>query len=554
MSAMNTRNIVKAVFALSCALLAGAGLASHLEGKMKTVRPFETALGVKGEVVCGAPAGEELDSTACAPVPKQVSIGKLKWTLPEFARIEGSRLVVDILASQRARSSVARAELDVTSYAGHTLRFEVSTTAKDVAKPERPYWGSKFQLAVEYADGTREWPGAGGGEGSWTAEQSFRALLRRQPIRRASLELGIQSSTGRMEYDLSSLKIWDEGELFKLVNRDFQVRYPESVAGRRPLRGVMLPGSAREITEDHFVTLEEWGATLVRFQFSHGWDRVGAWLDCSEYDRYVDGELDALEKRILPWAGKYGIKVCIDLHAVPGARIAPGTELRMFFERKYRDHFVATWRRIASRLTEDPRLYGYDLVNEPCQTTPAPYSYLHVQLDAARAIREVDAKTPIIVEANEYDSPMAFGYLSPLAMDNVIYEVHSYLPMAFTHQNVGPRKSGTLKPYPNEAEGWNKDFIRKALEPVRQFALRHRAKIYVGEFSAVIWAPGAEDYIRDSIEIFNEYGWDWSYHAFREWNGWSVEHTWSRDAAGREKFAPSSDNPRLRALKEGLRR
>lgn len=99
---MNTRNIVKAVFSLSCALLAGAALASHLEGKMKTVRPIETALGAKGEVVCGAPAGEELDSTACAPVPKQVSIGKLKWTLPEFARIEGSRLVVDILASQRA--------------------------------------------------------------------------------------------------------------------------------------------------------------------------------------------------------------------------------------------------------------------------------------------------------------------------------------------------------------------------------------------------------------------------------------------------------------------
>ena len=43
-----------------------------------------------------------------------------------------------------------------------------------------------------------------------------------------------------------------------------------------------------------------------------------------------------------------------------------------------------------------------------------------------------------------------------------------------------------------------------------------------------VWtvAPGdsACRYLRDVIEIFEQHGWDWSYHAFREWNGWSVEH------------------------------
>ena len=33
-----------------------------------------------------------------------------------------------------------------------------------------------------------------------------------------------------------------------------------------------------------------------------------------------------------------------------------------------------------------------------------------------------------------------------------------------------------------------------------------------------------ERYLRDCIELFEENGWDWAYHAFREWNGWSVEH------------------------------
>jgi hypothetical protein len=61
---------------------------------------------------------------------------------------------------------------------------------------------------------------------------------------------------------------------------------------------------------------------------------------------------------------------------------------------------------------------------------------------------------------------------------------------------------------------------------VREFQLAYGAHIYVGEFSAIRWAPdnGAYRYLRDCVEVFEEYGWDWSYHAFREWDGWSLEH------------------------------
>lgn len=50
------------------------------------------------------------------------------------------------------------------------------------------------------------------------------------------------------------------------------------------------------------------------------------------------------------------------------------------------------------------------------------------------------------------------------------------------------------------------------------------ARILLGEFSAIRWAEDAEYYIDDVISIAEKYGWDWTYHAYREWNGWSVEH------------------------------
>jgi len=55
--------------------------------------------------------------------------------------------------------------------------------------------------------------------------------------------------------------------------------------------------------------------------------------------------------------------------------------------------------------------------------------------------------------------------------------------------------------------------------------------IYIGEFACIRWAPNnsAFNYIRNCIEIFEEYNWDWSFLAFRSFetgfNGWSVEHS-----------------------------
>lgn len=70
-----------------------------------------------------------------------------------------------------------------------------------------------------------------------------------------------------------------------------------------------------------------------------------------------------------------------------------------------------------------------------------------------------------------------------------------------------------------------------------------------GELSFA-WAEGAGEYLTDCISLFEEYGWNWSYHAFREWSGWSVEHVCD---GPNKPFTYNLDNPRRRALLDGLR-
>ena len=325
----------------------------------------------------------------------------------------------------------------------------------------------------------------------------------------------------------------------------------ESEGGRTsaaPKRGVMSPGG--DMTEEAFRTLAGWGATLLRFQMVRDWHGVDGNRDLAEYDRWLDGRLDHFDKVVLPLALQYGLRVVLDLHVPPGGRDA-GAEGNLFYEPEFAEHFVELWRRIARRFRGRYGIYGYDLLNEPChKREPAPgCAWAELARCAAEAVREEDPFATIIVEPNLWAGPEAFADLEPLPMDNVVYEVHFYEPFEFTHQRVLGTRPWT-EPWPNAEKGWDRAFLETKLKPVRDFQLRTGARILVGEFSAVCWAPEAENWVRDSIGLFEEYGWDWTWHAFREWPGWSVEHEGEDNASLR----PSADNPRKRALLDGLRR
>ena len=68
------------------------------------------------------------------------------------------------------------------------------------------------------------------------------------------------------------------------------------------------------------------------------------------------------------------------------------------------------------------------------------------------------------------------------------------------------------------------------------------------------WQYGPDKYIRDAIEIFEEYGWDWCYHAYREWPAWSVEYTHAGDYEIGKWVKATADTDRKKELLKGLSR
>ncbi|HEX9736967.1 MAG TPA: cellulase family glycosylhydrolase [Thermoanaerobaculia bacterium] len=140
--------------------------------------------------------------------------------------------------------------------------------------------------------------------------------------------------------------------------------------------------------------------------------------------------------RVVEWAGKHEIGVIWDMHGAPGAQNAENIadsdgQARLWTEKDvFWPRLEELWVKIAGRYAGNPRILGYDLLNEPLLrryqgVDPALLRRLYVKLTAA--IRAVDPHGLIFVEGDEWAQD--FSVLEPLDWDpHLVVAFHSYPP------------------------------------------------------------------------------------------------------------------------------
>jgi hypothetical protein len=294
------------------------------------------------------------------------------------------------------------------------------------------------------------------------------------------------------------------------------------ITDNKSFRGVMSPTSG--FSSDLASTLKNtWKANVMRWQINS----VSAGLPTTleAYDAWLNNEMKELDNAFT-WCEANGIKLLIDLHYAPlGNNSTNGTLI--FYNQAANDKIVAVWQTLATRYKNRSGLYGYDLINEPVQkTTPlAGCDFKATQVKIGNAIRLIDRKTPIFIAVDDWDNPGNFTGFTPVPLTNVVYQAHMYLPHKYTHQQVSS-STPTAYTYPGTIDGilYDKARLVSLLAPVRTFQTNYNVRIYIGEFSAARWASGAATYLRDCMEIFEGYGWHWTYHAFKESKTWSLEY------------------------------
>ena len=285
---------------------------------------------------------------------------------------------------------------------------------------------------------------------------------------------------------------------------------------------------------EDFRRMASWGFNLVRLPI--------AWALLERTPGvYDEAYLDTVST-VVGWAADAGLHVLVDMHQWQWSPCSQGNgipawtcadlpldiplpfvwQAQLFWDRpEYLDAFVAAWEHVAARFDHDPRIWGFDLFNEPeagAHTVPWIFDDgmlrpLYVRFIAAIRDHHPDAR--LLVEPSLFhNAGMAFA-MDAIPGDLIVYAPHVY-----------PGLSASGGPY---------DFPRSAIEDeVRRDRDEADARgwpMLVGEYGISSGVAGAESFARDAAEVLDaaNAGSAW-------WGYWRDDGSMGLlDAAGNEK-------------------
>lgn len=310
---------------------------------------------------------------------------------------------------------------------------------------------------------------------------------------------------------------------------------------------------------DYFKALKGYGATWVRLSYDKWQPQQRDFLlgTADGYNGLMPADLATL-KATLDRAQAAGLKVVVTPLSLPGMRWRQNNgdrfDDRLWQDKTYWDQSAQFWADLARALKDHPAVAAYNLVNEPAperqaqlpeHASPAAmrtWYARHKQTarnlpafynQVIRAIRRVDSRTPIMVDAGWYAAADAFEYWPGLLDDpRVLYSVHMYEPYAATsapniNRPVPYRYPGRVE-FAGKQRQWNKAGVASYLQIPVQWAEKHRLpvnRLVVGEFGCMRRLPDCRQYLEDVLSALDQNRLHWAFYSFREdtWDGMDYE-------------------------------
>ncbi|MCR5609084.1 MAG: glycoside hydrolase family 5 protein [Lachnospiraceae bacterium] len=195
--------------------------------------------------------------------------------------------------------------------------------------------------------------------------------------------------------------------------------------------------------ENSYKELASYGFNSVRYYLNYR-----LFEDDDKPYTYKDEGFAWLDKNI-EWAGKYGIKLVLNMH-VPQGGFMDGDSANLWNESNM-DRCLKLWEAIAKRYANNENVLGYGLLNEPYLPKTSDdgkkeldtyYNYIN---KLVKTIRAVDSNHMFFVERpygtviNSSYSVYPWGTTDSYRIindTNTVYEFHYYYPIDFTYQGL----------------------------------------------------------------------------------------------------------------------
>ncbi len=262
-----------------------------------------------------------------------------------------------------------------------------------------------------------------------------------------------------------------------------------------------------------------------------------AWMELKRPYQWDNPKALEMADSFVKWALANNLNVIIDLHhsefdgSIPDAANP--------------ERIVNLWLRIAERYQKtDPEKVFFELRNEPHDMPAEAWCRQAEQI--IKYVREIAPKHTLIVGFHDWNGRQAMLDSKPFEDKNIIYTFHYYDPFLFTHQGatwagVGGIEEIKFLPFPangekiktpDKAKGqWTESLIRsyredskaekmfKDLKAAKDWAVKNKVPIFVGEFGSLGKFAGAEDRCRHAEAVYTAFGKLQIPNAWWEWDG-----------------------------------
>ncbi len=264
------------------------------------------------------------------------------------------------------------------------------------------------------------------------------------------------------------------------------------------------------ITESDFAKITSWGLDHVRLPVDYN-------IFENDDGSYKESGFARID-RALEICRKYGLNTVIDLHKTAGYSFDNyGESESGFFESpQLQERFYRLWEEIAKRYGKYSKNTAFELLNE---VTDKSYidNWNRISNECIKRIRVHAPETIILVGSYNNNSAEAVADLTPPYDDKVVYNLHCYEPLKFTHQGaywtnaIDPQKRLSF-----DDSNITPEFFEQLFAPALEKAKKNYTSLYCGEFG-VIDIVSPEDtvkWFRMINSVFEKYGISrcaWSY-------------------------------------------
>ncbi len=251
------------------------------------------------------------------------------------------------------------------------------------------------------------------------------------------------------------------------------------------------------------------------------------------------------------WTKKYGMSLDIDYHEYDNSYNKTSST-----DERYIKMMAEVWKHVAAHYAESERedLF-YELLNEPDMTSGAvtPANWTKAAQAMIDAIRSVDTKHTIIFGDAKWYSIDLLAKRTPFTDDNIVYAIHTYAPMLFTHQGGSWTDYAAIHniPFPYVAEEWSefsstygvnagvisgvkneiknyyktgsKEAILQAVVKAKDWAVTNNVPVIINEFGALRDKSDAQsvlNYYKAMIDICDTLQIPWTHWGYT--GGFSV--------------------------------